>query len=955
LKQQERKSKAKKEPAKKAPAKPKNKKTEKSKSTEIDRKIKQMQKEREKLKKEREKNKEQAKKDREKLKKQRKKDKESKRREKEREKTRKEREKLKAERKKVKEQAKKDTKKKPAEKPKATVESVKEKLQQKKETQAPDMSKTERIESDKLHLDTGETTTEKQKRVEKSMAPSGTGTGGTEDQFLEQMGDREVSNPNPTADKRTIKIKSLKTTDYPTYKKLYEQWRGPKETVTEDTEEPTKAPEKEVAAPKEEPKAEEPSKHSDVKEKLQDKRTDVAITNKSQENYALTLDQIKNNADKVNGSIDMLMDPPKPSAANIEESKQNVDTLNDTLGKIKINGKVNDVSVGPVFSTYHVKFDINDLSKLRKRDTADKLTLALGKPVRVRINKTRGTADIELQNDKRSMVTFKELVTDDDFVNQAASPKSMPVMLGKDKTGKVSTLDLSDPRSPHALIVGQTGAGKSVLLQQAIASVMYGKKPSEAQLILLDPKGGAEFGRYDGSEYLAQPVAKTGKDSVMAVRDAWKDMEGRYKKFDKAGVSNVNSFNKFVTKDPAEMTDEEKEIFENMSEEERKPLPKTVIVADELSDLMSNDNIRSAMIKYTTALGRKARAAGIHMVFATQRPTKAVIPSEIQANLPAKVIMKVDSRGAADYVDTPGAQNLLGKGDMLVKGIGEDQRIQSGFIDEPEADKVAEEFDGVGKVRKTPPKADEIVDEPESPSEEPGEQHYDSVPDAPGALKTFRQEMQGVRDKLQLQRENISKLLEQEEKRTERLLDLGEETEMKEQELEKQREQAEGVDEVLERERRKELEKQKKKNKEIDEALEREEAELEGRPIEEKTEDKKEPEDKDEPKEEKVEEEKTEEKQPEPKQKEPEDVEPEIPEEVKSPEERLQTQLPEESDEEYKARVGDEIEKMIDEVQGQAKLTPKLKVPKVKEEEEKKEKKALTQTFRELLSRKRKA
>lgn len=603
--------------------------------------------------------------------------------------------------------------------------------------------------------------------------------------FYESMGHLEVPNPDPKRKSDKIKITSLRgsPTDTPKGKllrEIYNKWKGSGSRAVKDhvkslhTKHDMQKQKAEIKSLKQQLKnKKEKTESNKLKEKIESKKKtitqneqkvapeksdheSVVITNKLNDQYNEALANAKTNASKLHGSVDILGDIPKPSTSQNEELKNTANNINDSLDKLGIHADVSDVTAGPVFSTYHVKFDVKDMKKIQ--GSGEEIGFILGKPVNVRINREKHTADIEMQNDVRSPVMMKELVTSNKFVNKAADPKSMPIILGKDKDGEPEIVDLSDSTTPHALIVGQTGAGKSVLLHQIISSVLYGKDKKDAQLVLLDPKGGAEFGGYDGSENLAEPVAKTPKSSLAAISRLHKEMEDRYKLFGKVGVKNINEFNELVTKNPDELTKEQRDSLASLNENEKKPITKKVLVADELSDLMSNDDTRREMINHINALGRKARASGIHMVLATQFPSKRVIPTEIQSNLPLKAIMKMDSSDGAKYVETPGAENLLGKGDMIVKAPGGDKRVQSGFIKDTKS--VAKEFGGTGKEKTV----DQPKSEPEKqnniqPEKEQLENEKNKDLDEPDLANSFQSNLSRLRKKLDDQKIKIEKVL----------------------------------------------------------------------------------------------------------------------------------------------------------------------------------------------------
>lgn len=665
----------------------------------------------------------------------------------------------------------------------------------------------------------------KKKTTPKKSSPKKSQGDKTWNKFFEAMGQIEVPNPDPKRKSDRIKITSLRgaPADSPKGKLLrevYKKWKGSgssavKEHVKsldtkrnlqkridevqslkkqlKDKEKELKQQQKEksksetekerlrqkleekIKSKKDEVEKNKQQSESQQEQPAEEPKKQVAITNKLNEQYTQAINSAKTNASKLHGSVDILGDIPKPSASRDEELNSTANNINNALNKLGINANVVDVTAGPVFSTYHTDFDVKDMKKIQ--NSADEIEFILGKPINVRINREKHTADIEIQNDNRSPVMMKELVTSNKFVNEASDPKTMPIILGKDKNGEPEIVDLSDSRTPHVLIVGQTGAGKSVLLHQIISSVLYGKDKKDAQLVLLDPKGGAEFGAYDGSDNLAEPVAKTPKSALAAVSKLHKDMEDRYKLFGKVGVKNVNEFNDLVTKDPSELTDEQRKSLDKLSKDERKPIPKKVLVVDELSDLMSNENTRREMINHVNALGRKARASGIHMVLATQFPSKRVIPTEIQSNLPLKAIMKMDSSDGAKYVDTPGAEKLLGKGDMIIKGPGEDKRVQSGFIKDTTA--VAKEFGGTGKEKQIEKeKTEEIkqtVTEPSIPEIETKEPEFDQA-------ENFKLNISRLREKLKAQQDKINKALAEADQRQKEIQQRLQETQKMEDE-----------------------------------------------------------------------------------------------------------------------------------------------------------------------------
>jgi S-DNA-T family DNA segregation ATPase FtsK/SpoIIIE len=268
---------------------------------------------------------------------------------------------------------------------------------------------------------------------------------------------------------------------------------------------------------------------------------------------------------------------------------------------------------------------------------------------------------------------LRELIESPDFIN---SPSKMTLSLGKDLIGRVRVSDLA--QMPHLLIAGSTGTGKSVFLNSLIVSMLYKATPEELKLVMVDPKR-LELGLYEDIPHLLAPVVTDPKVASNVLRNATREMERRLKLLAHRGVRNIDQYNRTFAKGQS------LSLFENVEEQEHRPLPLIVIIIDELADLMMVDT--SNVEESITRLAQMARAVGIHLILATQRPSVDVITGLIKANFPARISFrvagKVDSR---TILDANGAESLLGRGDMLYLPAGSSRlhRIHGPLVSEEE-------------------------------------------------------------------------------------------------------------------------------------------------------------------------------------------------------------------------------------------------------------------------------
>jgi len=380
---------------------------------------------------------------------------------------------------------------------------------------------------------------------------------------------------------------------------------------------------------------------------------------------------------------------------------RNAELLVKTLADYKVSGKVEEILPGPVVTTFEVS-PVAGTKVSRVASLADDLALALAKKVRI-VAPIPGKNRIgfELPNEKRLAVNLRDLVEDRRF-QQLDVP--LPVVLGRDIVGNPVYADLAS--MPHVIVAGATGAGKSVGLNVMLTSLLYRRTPEEMRLLLIDPKV-VELAPFDRIPHMLLPVVTDMKQAATALKWAVDEMERRYQMFADAGTKNIGTYNAWAKRVergearnplPKQVIAKDFNGFEDAvapseGEEGTQPLPEKlphlVIVVDEFADLMMQQGkeVEAAIAR----LAQKARAAGMHVILATQRPSVDVITGMIKANFPTRiafrVAQKIDSR---TILDEQGAEHLLGKGDMLVKlnGTNDTRRVQCPFLSEEEVQQI---------------------------------------------------------------------------------------------------------------------------------------------------------------------------------------------------------------------------------------------------------------------------
>jgi S-DNA-T family DNA segregation ATPase FtsK/SpoIIIE len=373
----------------------------------------------------------------------------------------------------------------------------------------------------------------------------------------------------------------------------------------------------------------------------------------------------------------LLQRPDEQQAVDADELKSLAQVLTDKYAEFEVHGQITQINPGPVVTTFEFKPEAG-IKYSRITNLCDDLCLAL-KAESILIERMAGksTVGIQVPNRQREIIWLRENIESQEFMG---SKSKMTIAMGKDINGRIVTADLAG--MPHLLIAGSTGAGKSVAINAMIMSILYKATPDQVRLILVDPKR-LELGNYEGVPHLYTPIITEPKLAANALRNAVREMERRLKLLAAKGVRNIDQYNRLF-----DQSDTPSLFAEDTDE---KPIPYIVIIIDELADLMMLDS--SNVEESITRLAQMARAVGIHLVLATQRPSVDVITGLIKANFPARVSFrvatKVDSR---TILDANGAEALLGKGDMLYlpSGSARVHRLHAPFVTEKEIAAVVE-------------------------------------------------------------------------------------------------------------------------------------------------------------------------------------------------------------------------------------------------------------------------
>ncbi len=390
--------------------------------------------------------------------------------------------------------------------------------------------------------------------------------------------------------------------------------------------------------------------------------------------------------------IEILSKPSKKSLKGGAKALTDTATkLQKTLYSFGVSAKVENVSVGPAITRYELK-PSEGVRVSKIANLADDIALNLAAET-IRIEAPipgKQAVGIEVPNSEREAVHLREVLDSDEFKNNKSK---LTVALGKDVAGNIQLADIA--KMPHVLIAGSTGSGKSVCINTIITSIIYHAKPSEVKFVMIDPKV-VELSVYNRIPHLLIPVVTEPRKAAGALAWAVQEMDERYNKFAEKGVRDLKGYNNAIEKEAQKSNSnsensEESEENSQVNEGQLGKLPQIVIIIDELADLMmvAKNDVEDAICR----LAQKARAAGMHLVIATQRPSVDVITGLIKANVPSRIAFAVSSQvDSRTILDSVGAEKLLGKGDMLFfpSGAPKPSRVQGAFVTDEEVEKIVD-------------------------------------------------------------------------------------------------------------------------------------------------------------------------------------------------------------------------------------------------------------------------
>jgi S-DNA-T family DNA segregation ATPase FtsK/SpoIIIE len=421
----------------------------------------------------------------------------------------------------------------------------------------------------------------------------------------------------------------------------------------------------------------------------------------------------------------LLNEPPGRSPYDEQELKDIAVRIKAKFEEFNVLGNVVQINPGPVVTTFEFKPEAG-IKYSRITNLTEDLCLGLqAESILIERIPGKPTVGIEVPNTRRELIALRQMLESEEF-SQSNSHLTIP--LGKDINGRIRVAALES--MPHLLIAGSTGSGKSVMINSMIMSILYKATPDDVRLIMVDPKR-VELGMYEGIPHLLTPVIIDPKKATNALRNAVLEMERRLRLLAEYGVRNIDQFNKKVRK----IQEEPRNLFpEDDTQEDIKPLPYILILIDELADLMMLEgrNVEESV----TRLAQMARAVGMHLVLATQRPSVDVITGLIKANFPARISFRVATRvDSRTILDVMGAEHLLGKGDMLFLPPGSSRlvRVHGAFVTETEINRVVDHWKAQAKPEYdqsyliAPPGEDESSAEGDPASDEQDPMYEEAV------------------------------------------------------------------------------------------------------------------------------------------------------------------------------------------------------------------------------------
>jgi S-DNA-T family DNA segregation ATPase FtsK/SpoIIIE len=382
-------------------------------------------------------------------------------------------------------------------------------------------------------------------------------------------------------------------------------------------------------------------------------------------------------------STELLNEPQGRSIYDEQELKDIATRIKSKFEEFNVLGSVVQINPGPVVTTFEFKPEAG-IKYTRITTLSEDLCLGLqAESILIERIPGKPTVGIEVPNTRREVIALRQILESDEFTQ---STSRLTISMGKDINGRIKVATLES--MPHLLIAGSTGSGKSVMINSMVMSILYKSTPDEVRMIMVDPKR-VELGIYEGIPHLLTPVIIDPKKATNALRNAVLEMDRRLRLLAEFGVRNIDQFNKKISKmreQPRSLFDEQEDTAEDL-----RPLPYILILIDELADLMMLEgrNVEESV----TRLAQMARAVGMHLVLATQRPSVDVITGLIKANFPSRISFRVATRvDSRTVLDGMGAEHLLGKGDMLFLPPGTSRliRVHGAFVTETEINRVVD-------------------------------------------------------------------------------------------------------------------------------------------------------------------------------------------------------------------------------------------------------------------------
>jgi S-DNA-T family DNA segregation ATPase FtsK/SpoIIIE len=412
--------------------------------------------------------------------------------------------------------------------------------------------------------------------------------------------------------------------------------------------------------------------------------------------------------------VSLLREGERGQKLDEDELKQRARAIEAKCQEFDVEGRVTQINPGPVVTTFEFKPEAG-IKYSRIISLTEDLCLALqAESILIERIPGKSTIGIEVPNDKRQTIALREIIEAPEFIH---SPSKLTLAMGRDLHGRIRVTELA--AMPHLLIAGSTGTGKSVFINSLMMSILFKASPDEVKMVLVDPKR-LELSLYENIPHLIAPVVTDPKIASNVLRNATREMENRLKLLAQRGVRNIDQYNRTFKKDQS------LSLFDSVEESEHKPLPYLIIVIDELADLMMVDtnNVEESI----TRLAQMARAVGIHLILATQRPSVDVITGLIKANFPARISFRVASKvDSRTILDSNGAESLLGRGDMLYLPAGSARlhRIHGPLVSEDEISEVCDFWRDQAQAKYQ----EELLEAPKEENGKAGEGSGDADPD----------------------------------------------------------------------------------------------------------------------------------------------------------------------------------------------------------------------------------